>query len=212
MMGHGAIGSGRDGADHTPDREIPDALLWFMALAGGTSLSAMPDRHTLAETERVTGARLAHLDIDFGAANGVLSIHRAANAARGHLTATVLRPAGLTWTGFLVLWIVWIWDSMETRHIAESVGISKATLTGVTNTLVDRGWVRRVPSTQDRRLVSLELTDEGSALLDELFPKFNAVEAQIVRAFEGAELDELTTSLRKVVQSIEELDSEAVAD
>lgn len=208
MMGEGAIGSGRGRADDSAGPEMSDELLWFMALAGGTSLAAMPDRHTLAETERVTGERLAHLDIDFGAANGVLSIHRAANAARSHLTATVLRPAGLTWTGFLVLWIVWIWKSMETRHIAESVGISKATLTGVTNTLVDRGWVRRVPSTQDRRLVSLELTDEGVALLDELFPKFNAVEAQIVRTFDDPELVALTTSLRKVVECIEELDVE----
>ncbi|MFV0462544.1 MAG: MarR family winged helix-turn-helix transcriptional regulator [Nostocoides sp.] len=166
----------------------------------------MPDRHTLLETERVTGERLAHLTLDFEAANGVLSIHRAANAARAHLTATVLRPNGLTWTGFLVLWIVWIWKSMETRHIAESVGISKATLTGVTNTLVDRGLVRRVPSTQDRRLVSLELTPKGITLLDRLFPTFNHIESDIVRDFDPTELNAMTTSLRKVITTIEEMD------
>lgn len=165
----------------------------------------MPDRHTLAETERVTSERLAHLDLDFAAARGVLSIHRAANAARAHLTATVLRPNGLTWTGFLVLWITWIWGSMETRHIAESVGISKATLTGVTNTLVDRGLIERIPSTQDRRLVSLALTPAGTALLDELFPKFNAVESQMVRDFEPAQLDSMTEALRTVVTTIESL-------
>ena len=177
----------------------------MVELSLGTNLADMPDRHTLVETERVTSERLAHLDLDFDAANGVLSIHRAANAARAHLTNTVLRPNGLTWTGFLVLWIVWIWKSMETRHIADSVGISKATLTGVTNTLVDRGWVRRVPSTEDRRLVSLELTDDGITLLDELFPAFNAVESQIVSGFDLAELESMTGSLRKVVTSIEGL-------
>ena len=76
---------------------------------------------------------------------------------------------------------------METRHIAESVGISKATLTGVTNTLVDRGWVRRVPSTEDRRLVSLEPASSGRALLDELFPRFNSAEPQIVDGFSRRE-------------------------
>jgi len=166
----------------------------------------MPDRHTLEETERVTKERLSHLELNFAAAHGVLSIHRAANAARAHLTTTVLRPHDLTWTGFLVLWTVWIWQCMETRHIAESVGISKATLTGVTNTLVDRGWVRRVPSTEDRRLVSLELTSSGISLLDELFPQFNSAESQIVDGFSRRELTIMTNSLRKVVTTIEAIE------
>ena len=84
--------------------------------------------------------RVEHLAIDFPAAHALSSLYRAANAARSHLTNTVLRPHDLTWTGFLVLWLLWIWDRMETRGVAESVGISKATLTGVANTLTKRAW------------------------------------------------------------------------
>ena len=171
-------------------------------------MDGRPDRKTLEQTERATQERLAHLELDFGAAHGVLTIHRAANAARAHLTATVLRPNDLTWSGFLVLWMVWIWGRMETRRVAEAVGISKATLTGVTNTLIDRGWVRRIRSTEDRRLVSLELTPAGTALLDELFPLFNAQEARIVEGVDRTELATLTDSLRKVVTTIELLDED----
>ena len=171
----------------------------------------MPDEHTLAETEQATSDRVGHLSLDFGAMQAVSSLYRAANSARSHLTNTVLRRHELTWTGFLVLWLLWIWDRMETRRVAEDVGISKATLTGVTNTLVTRGLVRRVPSTVDRRLVGLELTDEGNHLMETLFPEFNNAEAQLVGALGDCQVQELTTSLRQIVSTVEELAAETSA-
>lgn len=164
----------------------------------------MPDEHTLEETERAMNARVGHLAMDFRAAHAVSSLYRAANAARSHLTNSVLRKHDLTWTGFLVLWLVWIWDSMETRRVAESVGISKATLTGVTNTLVARGLVERVPSDVDRRLVELRLTDAGQQLMTELFPEFNKAEAELVEHLQTDDLATLTNSLRSIVTSAEE--------
>lgn len=164
----------------------------------------MPDQHTLEETERATSERVGHLPLNFPAAHAISSLYRAANSARSHLTNTVLRRHELTWTGFLVLWLLWIWDRMETRNVAESVGISKATLTGVTNTLVTRGLVRRVPSTVDRRLVSLELTGQGRLLMDTLYPEFNAAEAQLVRALPADQVSTLTTALRQIVSTAEE--------
>jgi len=128
----------------------------------------MPDRHTLAETEKAMTARVSALAMDVEAGAAVSSLYRAANAVRLHLTNTVLRERGLTWTGFVVLWVVWIWDGVETRHAAESAAISKATLTGVVKTLEARGLIRRQVSQADRRLVNLELTPEGRALMEHL--------------------------------------------
>jgi DNA-binding MarR family transcriptional regulator len=167
----------------------------------------MPDQHTLAETERATSDRVGHLALDYPAAHAISSLYRAANAARSHLTNRVLRPHDLTWTGFLVLWLLWIWDRMETRHVAESVGISKATLTGVTNTLVRRGLVDRIPSGSDRRLVELALTPAGRQLMTELYPEFNGAEAQLVADVPAADIDSLTRSLRQVVTTAEALEA-----
>ena len=64
----------------------------------------MPDRHTLAETERAMSLHLQSLPLNFEASAAVSSLYRAANAVRVHLTNTVLRQHGLTWTGFVVLW------------------------------------------------------------------------------------------------------------
>jgi DNA-binding MarR family transcriptional regulator len=164
----------------------------------------MPDRHSLEETERATQERVGRLGVDFPAAHAVSSLYRAANAARGHLTNTVLRPHDLTWTGFLVMWLLWLWESMETRHVAESVGISKATLTGVTKTLVSRGLIDRVPSDVDRRLVELRLSEKGERLMAELYPEFNAAEAQLVAGLRSTDVDVLTESLRHIVTVAEE--------
>ncbi len=164
----------------------------------------MPDRHTLAETERAMSEHVGRLPLDFPAANALSSLYRAANAVRNHLTNTVLRRHDLTWTGFVVLWVVWIWDGMESRYVAESVGISKATLTGVVKTLEARGWVTRESGVEDRRLVTIRLTPTGTALMEELYPEFNAVEAEIVSGLTSRRISEMTGSLRTIVTRLED--------
>jgi DNA-binding MarR family transcriptional regulator len=163
----------------------------------------MPDRHSLAETEEATRARVHHLPLDFPAANALLSLYRAANAVRSHLTYTVLKPYDLNWTSFLVMWTLWIWHSMETRDVAESVGISKGTLTGVAKTLATRGLIVRVPSTVDRRLVNLELSHDGLDLMERIYPEFNKSESQLVSDLNPGQLETMTEALRTLVQTSE---------
>ncbi len=163
----------------------------------------MPDRHTLAETERAMSLHLQSLPLNFEASAAVSSLYRAANAVRVHLTNTVLRQHGLTWTGFVVLWVVWIWDGMETRRAAESAAISKATLTGVVKTLEARGLLTRRVSGTDRRLVILELSDAGTKLMTTLYPVFNAAEAEVVASLSGQTLTVMTDSLRQIVTDLD---------
>lgn len=163
----------------------------------------MTDHHTLVETERAMQSRVTALRLDFEAAHAVSSIYRAANAVRMHVTNEVLRPADITWTGFVVMWVVWIWDGLETRRAAESAAISKATLTGVVKTLEARGWIEKHGREDDRRLVELHLTPSGKALMEDLYPKFNAIEASVVRGISPGRQKEMTKSLRAIVTAIE---------
>ena len=166
----------------------------------------MTDQHTLLETERAMRSHVADLDLDFEAAHAVSSIYRAANAIRMHVTNEVLRPYEITWTGFVVLWVVWIWDGLETRRAAEAAAISKATLTGVVKTLEARGWIEKRGRTDDRRLVELYLTDSGKALMKELYPRFNAVEAQVVGGLSSKRKHDMVTSLRTIITTMETTD------
>ena len=149
-------------------------------------------------------AHVESLGLDFTAAHAVSSIYRAANAVRSYVWNELLRPYDLTWTGWVVLWVVWIFDGMETRHAAEAAAISKATLTGVAKTLEARGWLERRGRTDDRRLVELHLTDAGRKLMTELYPKFNAIETKVVGRLSSRDTKAMTQNLREIVTTIEE--------
>ena len=165
----------------------------------------MTDHHpSLVETERAMREHVESLGLDFEAAHAVSSIYRAANAVRSYIWNELLRPYDLSWTGWVVLWVVWIFDGMETRHAAEAAAISKATLTGVARTLESRGWLEKRGRTDDRRLVELYLTAEGKKLMEELYPKFNAIETKVVGRLSDRDTKSMTQNLREIVTTIEE--------
>ncbi|MFM5967733.1 MAG: MarR family winged helix-turn-helix transcriptional regulator [Micrococcales bacterium] len=164
----------------------------------------MAGAHTLAETERQVNERLAGMTIDFKAMAITSNLFRAATAVRNHLERTVLAPHGLSWTAFVVLWVVWIWEPIETRQIAEEGGFSKATLTGVLSTLESRKLAVRKKSRDDGRLVLVELTPAGRKLMQELFPEFNQQEQFVANAVDASNRDDAAEVLRRITKNIEE--------
>lgn len=147
--------------------------------------------------------RLVTMTLDMPAMAAVSNIYRAAGAVRNHFEQTVLAPHSLTWTGWVVLWVVWIWEEIETRHVAAEAGISKGTLTGVADTLEKRGLLRRRSHPDDGRRVLLELTPAGRQLMTELFPLLNQQETQVVMPLDAHEIQVLATALRKIVLGLE---------
>lgn len=164
----------------------------------------MTGHHTLTETERAVTERLGGLPLDFRAMEVVSNLHRAAAAIRNHVEQSVLRSCDLTWTGFVVLWVIWIWREPETRHAAEEAGISKGTLTGVVKTLESRGLVERSTHPSDGRLVLLRLTDAGRDLMEGLFPAFNAEEVFVLGDMPERRASEMAAGLRHILAHLEE--------
>ena len=164
-------------------------------------------QHTLEETESAVAERLSGLKIDVNAMAAVSNIYRAAGTVRNHFERTVLAPHDLTWTGWVVLWVVWIWGDIETRHVAAEAGISKGTLTGVATTLETRGLLKRTTHPDDARRMLLSLTRNGQKLMDKLFPLFNAAEAFVVEDLTEEEQHVLATALRKIVLHLEEAEA-----
>lgn len=160
-------------------------------------------QYTLDQTERAVAERLAKLDVDHAALAAVTSIYRAAGAVRNHFEREVLSPRGLTWTGWVVLWVIWVWERIESRHVASEAGISKSTLTGVVSTLEARSLVRRSHHPDDGRRVLLSLTHDGQELMNQVFPIFNEREVAVMSCMTPEDRDRLTGSLRQVVLHIE---------
>jgi DNA-binding MarR family transcriptional regulator len=154
------------------------------------------------QAERDIRARLKGQHFDFTAMSAVSNIYRAGTAVRNHMERTVLAEFDLSWVGFTVLWVLWIWDTQETAHIASETGITKGTLTGVIKTLQSRRLIRRLPHRDDRRRVSLSLTAKGERLIEELFPVFNQHERAAVTTLTAPEQRELARLLRKVTYNV----------
>lgn len=159
--------------------------------------------HTLRATEQAIGERLRGMDINTEAMWAVSNVYRASASIRNHLERTVLRDTGLTWTGFVVLWVVWIWGESETRVVAAESGISKGTLTGVVKTLESYRYVKRATHATDARRVLLSLTRTGERLMRDLFPKFNAQETHVVASLTSKQRKDLAASLRLVIEKLE---------
>lgn len=187
-----SIPAGRAGALPQNDRYAAAARL------GGDG------QHTLAETEHAVAERLRGLPIDVAAMAVVSNIYRAAGAVRNHFERTVLQPSDLTWTAWVVLWVVWIWREIETRHVAAEAGISKGTLTGVASTLERRGLLTRRAHPGDARRVLLKLTEAGGELMDKLFPEFNRAEQFVTADLGDQDKLLLAQSLRAIVQHLED--------
>ncbi|CAB4961773.1 unannotated protein [freshwater metagenome] len=163
----------------------------------------MAGAHTLTETERQVSERLSHMTLDFQAMAVTSNLFRAATAIRNHLERTVLAQHDLSWTAFVVLWVSWIWEPIETRQIAEEGGFSKATLTGVLSTLEGRGLVTRAKSETDGRLVLVTLTNKGRKMMDTLFPEFNANEKEVAGVVPLAKQKDLADLLRAITVGVE---------
>ncbi|NEB03677.1 MarR family transcriptional regulator [Streptomyces sp. SID13726] len=164
----------------------------------------MPGHRSITEAEKLAAEKLGGFPIRREQMAAVANIYRAASAVRQHLENSVLRGSDLTWTAFVVLWVVWVWGESETRHVAEEAGISKGTLTGVARTLESRGLLARSGHPTDGRLVLLRLTDEGEELMRRVFPAFNEEEAFVTAGLSDTECRSLAEGLRQVVLQVEE--------
>ncbi|MGD2129810.1 MAG: MarR family transcriptional regulator [Lysobacterales bacterium] len=77
------------------------------------------------------------------------------------------REVGLTVPQILVLLSVHAAGSLRVSDIARDVSLSQATVTSVLDRLEKKGYVRRERRQDDRRAVSITLTSEGAARVDD---------------------------------------------
>jgi MarR family 2-MHQ and catechol resistance regulon transcriptional repressor len=146
--------------------------------------------------------RIGGLDLDVSATAVIANIWRAAQEVRSRLEREVLRPQGISWGGFSLLFNLWIWGPMETRALAVSMSCARPSVSGLCDTLERDGLVRRTGDDTDRRLVRVDLTVAGRRTIEDLYPRFNAGEAQLVSAMSPADREQLAVLLRRFLHGV----------
>lgn len=87
----------------------------------------------------------------------------------------------------------------DQARVAEMIAYDRATIGGVIERLVQKGWVDRVVSERDRRARELSLTAEGQRILDALVPIVRGLQADILQALDE---QERATFLRLARQAV----------
>jgi MarR family 2-MHQ and catechol resistance regulon transcriptional repressor len=151
-------------------------------------------------------ARIGGLDLDVGATAVIANVWRAAQEVRLRLERDVLRPEGISWGGFSLLFNLWIWGPMETRALAVSMSCARPSVSSLCDTLERVGRVRRFGDVTDRRLVRIELTAAGRQTIEDLYPRFNAGESQLVSAMSPADREQLAGLLRRFLHGVRTTD------
>lgn len=165
----------------------------------------MGDENTpdVDEFESRAAARIGELGNDINAATfaAMFDLFRASARIISDLENTVHRPAGLSTAGFRVLFTVWVFGSLEPREIAHLSGVSRAAVSGVVTTLERDGFVTKERQLEDRRLVTVELTDTGRAVLADTYQHQNRREQEMFASIPPDELAQFTATLRKLLNT-----------
>lgn len=114
---------------------------------------------------------------------------------------------GLTDADYDTLHVLMIRDtpgSASPTELAEELGVSGAGMTGRLDTLEKAGWVRRIPSVDDRRRVIVEVTKSGLDIWKQAMHLRGDAEDDLAEALTERELATLNRLLKKVTLRSEE--------
>jgi DNA-binding MarR family transcriptional regulator len=144
-------------------------------------------------------ARTGDSPLDVSAMLVVQDVFRAADALRTRLESGTLQADGLSWSSFTMLFCLWVWGPQETHALATRMGVSRPTVTGVTDTLERRGLVERRANPGDARRRPVRLTPAGERAFEELYPRFNAQESVACAGLGDEQRAQLAALLRTLV-------------
>lgn len=99
--------------------------------------------------------------------------------------------------------------SMIMREIAEQVHLAVSSVTPTVDKLVEKKLVRRERSEEDRRIVTVLLTEKGQKIYQMEVESYMRLSASILQALNEREQEQFMTYFRKVAASLQKEDASA---
>lgn len=131
------------------------------------------------------------------ALNSYIKLVRATEAVNAR-TSQNFTAAGLTVSQFGVLEALYHGGSLCQRDIAKKILKSTGNITMVIDNLEKRRLVKRERDADDRRFITIHLTDEGRELISSIFPQQVAAIIAEMELLTDEEQDELGRLCRKL--------------
>lgn len=96
-------------------------------------------------------------------------------------------------------------DPKNMSTVAKAMSVTVGTLTTAINNLVKKGYVSRVRSPEDKRVVLLSLTEKGVGAYEKHAVFHKKMVQTVMDGFEGEEMEVLTRALGKLRRYFKEL-------
>lgn len=109
----------------------------------------------------------------------------------------------LSWQEIRVLRAVESRECCVMSGLANAICLSLSSVTGLIDRLVAKKLVRRDRSHEDRRVVQVELTEQGRALRDRAMEGPVELARGLLKGLDAGEQDALVTLLRKIADNLE---------
>ena len=106
----------------------------------------------------------------------------------------------LTTPQFGVLEILNKTGAIPLKKISEEVMVTGANITCVVDNLEKEGFVKRIPSKEDRRVIHADLTPQGRTKIESILPAYSESMASLISALTDSEQKELVRLLSKLQQ------------
>ena len=78
-----------------------------------------------------------------------------------------LKPLGLTYTQYVVMMVLWEYETVNVGQLGEVLRLDAGTLTPLLKRLEKAGYVTRERSKEDERITIISVTKEGEALKEQ---------------------------------------------
>lgn len=147
-------------------------------------------------------------DVDQGAVALGISLTRAAHAHASISEATIHRLQDRNWLVFRVLYVIWVFESVSARDVVASLQLSRQTVSNTLRSLEASGMISRTRDTEDARLMTIRLTDDGLCSVERALASQFQLDASIFEVLTEEERTTLTGLLDRVKDRITELQSD----
>jgi DNA-binding MarR family transcriptional regulator len=120
----------------------------------------------------------------------------------------LLRPLNVSAAGGLVLGVLRDHGAMSPSDLGERLIVTRATVTGLLDSLERRGFVKRSTNPADRRSLVVEITPDGLVVLQALRTLIHRHEQSWMSSFSETELGAYIATLHRIQDSVTTLTTE----
>jgi len=106
-----------------------------------------------------------------------------------------------------IMFVLWQKDNIPIHELVERTQFSKSTLTSMLDNLEKAGFIKRVPSKEDRREILIALTEKDRLLQDKYIDVSREMGKLYYNKFNDKEINDFENYLKIILENLIDLDT-----